>query len=135
MNRASGDGPANRGVRFGDQATKTRRRQRSCDAPVDDATKSDANGADDENGKTRHYSKVVTITPGNGNTRRHRDSDVITSARRVTSDVTGTSLQHTTPKITRDHDVTGRTPGTMSALELSLSGIPYNCISVHDIVS
>jgi len=96
-------------------AIKIRRRQRSRDAMVavdGVATRSASNrGANDDDDDVDNS--------GPNNDKRHQAIDVITPARRVTSDVTGTSLRHGTPIVMHHDGVIGRTQTTAGAPDLS----------------
>jgi len=116
----------NRGV-SDDSATKSRRRGRSAEprTAIDDtstaerSSNSEANNDGDDDDDDDQIRRTKSST-GYSIHERHRHDDVITPVRRVTSDVTGTPLRHSTPMITR-HDVVGRTPVTVR--DPNLSGI------------
>jgi len=122
LRESSSDLSANRNV-CDDPAIQNRRRQRSHEAgaAVDTIsassswdTVSDAND-DDSDDRILH----TQFSIGSSNDWRHQHDDVVTPVRHVTSDVAGIPLRHSTPIISRPHDVIGRTPANVSAPDLS----------------
>jgi len=113
-----------------DQAMKIRRRQRSRDARVKagiSTTRSMSNrdahdDGDDNNNRDNQLRRTKSFVSAN-NARRYHVIDSITQARRVMSDVTGTSPRHSTPLKTRQNDVIGKTPAASDAGDPNLSGI------------